>query len=136
MFKVNPKQSGMDPQTAKLNSKPEPLDKDGNAWTDDGSEGRARILKELGISRMNENVADDNPKLVAALAKIAASGAPTPVKTTVKAFSYDGTEWSFDLYTFTHFQDPKLQHIATESLLATMPDVVIAELQAAGIKAA
>lgn len=127
--------SNLDEQTARLNSKPEKLDEHGNSWTDDGSEGRARILKELGISRMNENVADDNPKLVESLAKIAASGAPAPVKTTIKAASMDGSFWEFDIYTFTHFQNPRLQHVATESLLATMPDVVIEELRVAGIKA-
>lgn len=133
MFKTQ--KSNLDEQTARLNSKPPVLDENGNSWTDDGREGRARILKELGISKMNENIKDDNPKLIASLAKIAASGAPSPVKTTVKAFSFDGTGYEFDLYTFTHFQDPKRQHIATESLLATMPEVVIEELRIAGITA-
>jgi len=95
------------------------------------------VKAALGVEDLRADIADDNAALTAALAKIAAAGAPAPVrvKNTV-AYPFDPSK-SFENETlvFTHFQNPRLQYSAGEAWLALHPEIAIEDLRVAGIRA-
>lgn len=126
----------IDPQTALLNSRP--LQGDEIEDTRDAltkyREMEKRHMAALGISAWAQDVAPDSAALKAALAKIAAAGAPSPVVDRVVAWSPMGITEQ-DVYIFSHFNNPRLQLRCAEVLLASSPDTVINEMAAAGIKA-
>jgi hypothetical protein len=127
---------GIDDQTARLNSRP--LQGDEIEDTRDAltkyKEMQARHMAALGVSEWTHDIKPDNATLKAALAKIAASGAPTPVIDRVVSWSPLGIVEQ-DVYIYSHFNNPRLQLRAGETLLASSPDTVIAELTTYGIKA-
>lgn len=135
MFKQEQK-TGLDEQTALLNSRPPQGDEieDTRDPLTKYKEMQARHMAALGVSDWSHDVKPDNATLKAALAKIAATGAPAPVVDRVLAWSPMGLIEQ-DVYIFIHFQNPRLQLRAGETLLATSPDVVIADLAKAGIRA-
>ena len=92
-----------------------------------------RQVARLGVVNWTDDVKPDNAVLKAALAKIAASGAPDPVVVRETAWTPAGL-FEVDLYVFTSPQNPRLQWRSGEHLLAVSPDVVINELKAAGIR--
>lgn len=132
--------TGLDAQTARLNSgplKPEEMEDTRDAVTV-YLEWEARQKAALGVADFREDIADTNPKLIAGLASIAASGAPAPIKvTTIIAYPANPLlSFKSDVYRFVHFQNPRLGYDATEYLVAVSPQVVINDLLAAGIRKA
>lgn len=100
-------------------------------------EWEAKQKAALGIGDFREDIPDTNVKLLAGLAAIAASGAPSPVKVT-NIIAYPANpllSFKQDVYRFVHFQNPRLGYDATEYLVAISPDVVITDLKSLGIKA-
>jgi len=136
MFNKPEETIGLDDQTALLNSKPPQGDEieDTRDALAKYKEMQARHMAALGVSEWTHDIKPDNAALKAALAKIAASGAPTPVIDRVVAWSPMGIIEQ-DVYIYSHFNNPRLQLRAGETLLAASPDTVIAELATAGIKA-
>ena len=139
MFVSQSEVLGLDDQTALLNSKPPTGDEkeDTRSANEKYQEWADGIRARLGIDSLTNNVPDNNNVLVAALAKIAATGAPEPVRVK-NIVAYPGApSMSFEneVLVFTHFQNPRLQYAAGEAWLALNPDVVINDLKAAGIRA-
>ena len=138
MFKTS-ETIGLDEQTALQNSKPLTADqqedtRDPGAKYQEWANG---VRAKLGIDSLMADVPNTNAALVAALEKIAASGAPAPVrvKNTVAYPGDPKLSFENEVLVFTHFQNPRLQYSAGEAWLAINPDVVIADLKAAGIRA-
>jgi len=130
---------GLDEQTALLNSKaPQGSEvEDTRSAGEKYQEWADGIRARLGIDSLTNNVPDNNNVLVAALAKIAATGAPEPmrVKNTIAYPGAPSMSFENEVLVFTHFQNPRLQYVAGEAWLALNPDVVINDLKAAGIRA-
>ncbi len=132
-------QVGLDAQTALLNSKPLTHDQqeDTRSAGEKYQEWANGVRAKLGVASLMSDVPNDNAALVAALAKIAASGAPEPVrvKNTVAYPGDASMSFENEVLVFTHFQNPRMQYAAGEAWLAINPDVVIADLAKAGIRA-
>lgn len=99
---------------------------------------QGNVLTRLGLTALTGDVRADNPTLVAALARIAAAGAPTPtiVRETVAwpggAIFLAGS-FTVDVYEFTHPLEPRNKVRSTEFLLAANPAITIGELVKARI---
>jgi len=99
---------------------------------------QGNVLSRLGLLALTGDVRADNPTLTAALARIAAAGAPTPViKREVVAWPggaiAPGGAFTVDVYVFTHPREPKNTVTSTEFLLAANPAITIGELVKARI---
>jgi len=121
-------------QITKLNSVPlKPEDQeDTRSAVEQYEEWQKNALARLGISNPNQDVATDNMALIQALAKIKASGAPTPIKITEKV-NTPAAAYRFDVYYFPHPLVPSGGLRSTEFNLATSPETVINELKVMGI---
>lgn len=139
MFVPKPETPGIDDQTARLNARPPQGDEieDTRSAGEKYAEWGSRTKARLGIQDLRGDVPADNATLVAALAKIATSGAPDPIIVkNIVAYPPDPTKsFENELYVFTHFQNPRLSISAGEAWLALNPDVLIEELRVAGIRA-
>lgn len=124
-------------QTALLNSAPmtEDQKEDTRPAMEMYLEWQERAKAKLGVSDFREDVKADNVVLFGALERIKASGAPEPVivRETVPYPPDQSKTFSYDVYVFTHWQNPRLQYRATEYMLALNPNVVINDLKTAGI---
>jgi hypothetical protein len=88
-------------------------------------------LTKLGVATLYEDIPDNSPVLIAALAKIAAAGALPPIKETVTVANQGGN-WTFEVYNFPKFLSPGVRFSANEALLALSPDSVIGSLRDGG----
>lgn len=124
-------------QTALLNSAPmtEDQKEDTRSAMEMYLEWQDRAKAKLGVSDYREDVKADNVTLFGALERIKASGAPEPiiVRETIPFPPDPKQSFTYDVYVFTHWQNPRLQYRATEYLLALNPNVVVNDLKAAGI---
>jgi hypothetical protein len=137
-------------QIARINSGPAPRDPFDSSDTDTNGFEQAtnamaqflnwqgNVLVRLGLTALTGDVAADNPTLVAALATIAAAGAPAPVieRETVAypgGSIAPGGAFTVDVYVYTHPQEPNNRVRSTEFLLAANPAITIAELVKARI---
>jgi len=96
---------------------------------------QGNVLERLGLTSLTGNVKADNPTLVAALATIAAAGAPEP-KIVTETIAWPGGDilaagaFTVDVYTF--YRNGKTARL-TEFLLAANPQIAINELRQLGI---
>jgi len=131
-------QTGLDSQTARLNSRPPQGDEieDTRSALEKYQEWEKRIAKQLGVTDLRADVANDNSALASALKAIADSGAPEPirVKNTVSYAPDPTRSFENEVLVFTHFQNPRLQYAAGEAWLALNPQIVITDLRALGIR--
>ena len=121
-------------QITRLNNTPlKPEDQeDTRSAVEKYTEWQQNALARLGIANPSDEVPVDNMALIQALAKIKASGAPTPIKTTEKV-NTPAASYRFNVYYFPHPLVPAGGLRSTEFNLATSPDVVINELKIMGI---
>ena len=130
---------GRPEQIDRLNNRPLEGDEieDTRSAEEKYSEWAKGVAAKLGTSDMRADVPNDNAALVAALAKIAADGAPSPirVKNIVSYPANPALSFTNETLVFTHFQNPRLHLSCGETWLALNPDIVIADLRAAGIRA-
>jgi hypothetical protein len=141
-------QSELD-QIARINSTPptpDPYDAGDNATADQLADKamaqflhwQGNVLVRLGLTALTGDVAADNPTLVAALARIAATGAPTP-KIVTETVSWPGGDvapggaFTVDVYEYHHPSEPNNVVRSTEFLLAANPAITIGELVKARI---
>lgn len=130
---------GIPDPIALLNSRPPQGDEieDTRSAGEKYADWEKSIAAKLGSSDLRQDVPDTNAALVEALAKIAADGAPAPirVKNIVAYPANPALSFVNETLVFTHFQNPRLQLSVGEAWLALNPDSVIADLRAAGIRA-
>ena len=88
-------------------------------------------LTRLGVATLYEDIPDDSPLLVAALARITDVTGIVPIKETIIVANQGGS-WSFDVYNFPKYLSPGVRFSANEALLALSPDSVIAALRDGG----
>ena len=88
-------------------------------------------LTRLGVATLYEDIPDDSPLLVAALARITDVTGIVPIKETIVVANQGGS-WSFDVYNFPKYLSPGVRFSANEALLALSPDSVIAALRDGG----
>lgn len=121
-------------QITRLNNTPlKPEDQeDTRSAVEKYTEWQQNALARLGIANPSDEVPVDNMALIQALAKIKASGAPTPIKTTEKV-NTPVASYRFNVYYFPHPLVPSGGLRSTEFNLATSPDTVINELKIMGI---
>lgn len=98
-------------------------------------EWQGNVLSRLGLLALTGDVAADNPTLIAALAKIDATGAPKPVivQETVAwpgADRFPAGAFTVDVYEYRKPGKPTVR--LTEFLLAANPQIAINELRIAG----
>lgn len=134
---------GPDDQTARLNSGGDAIEAMKTARADEDLTAQQKFAKWvevtkklLGVAEINADVPNDNATLAAALRRIAESGAPDPIRVrNVVAFPGDpALSMETDQLVFVHFLNPRARYSADERMVATSPDVVIAELAALGIR--
>lgn len=137
-------------QQSRINSGPGPRDPfDVGDSPDNGFEAGAQamaqfvawqgnVLSRLGLTSLTGDVKADNPTLIAALARIAAAGAPAPniIRETVAwpgGPILAGGAFTVDVYEFVHPHEPTNIVRSSEFLLAANPAITIGELVKARI---
>jgi len=99
---------------------------------------QGNVLVRLGLTALTGDVKADNPTLIAALAKIAAAGAPEP-KIETETVAWPGGDilraGSFTVDVYVYYRNGSTARL-TEFLLAACPDVAIRELKNVGVIAA
>ena len=88
-------------------------------------------LTRLGVATLYDDIPDQSPVLVAALARITDVTGIVPIKETIVVANQGGS-WSFDVYNFPKYLSPGVRFSANEALLALSPDSVIGSLRAGG----
>lgn len=137
------RKSDADAQMELQNRTPAPLDPvesmhPGAAAMSQFVDWQGNVLARLGLLSLSGDVRADNATLTAALARVAAAGAPVP-EVVRETIAWPGGPilpagaFTVDVYIYTHPYNPAVRVRSTEFLLAANPAVTIAELETVGI---